>query len=228
MADSRASSSTLPRDNRSYIWLAVGCGLLLFCAGRWVVPAAAWLWPVFLVRFMRTQPLFRGYFVTVAGVCVASAFAAYGMVPQPLPVFLATLVIGGAMIFLPFLFDRWQRGYSDSFLSTLALPAALVVLEYVSAQGNPFGTWGSFSYTQFNQLPLLQLTSVTGLWGITFLLFWSASVVNWAWEREFSWPSIRRNACIFFTVIAAILVLGGRPPSCPRRARSPGPLSGPC
>ena len=47
------------------------------------------------------------------------------------------------------------------------------------------------AYTQYGNLPLLQLLSVTGLWGIDFLMSWLASVVNWAWERGFAWPRVR-------------------------------------
>jgi apolipoprotein N-acyltransferase len=32
-------------------------------------------------------------------------------------------------------------------------------------------------------LALLQLTSVTGIWGVSFLLYWTASVANAAWEE---------------------------------------------
>jgi hypothetical protein len=35
-------------------------------------------------------------------------------------------------------------------------------------------------------LPLLQLLSVTGLWGIVLLMSWFASLVSWAWELGFA------------------------------------------
>ena len=33
--------------------------------------------------------------------------------------------------------------------------------------------------------------SVTGVFGIAFLIAWSASVVNWAWDHDFQWDAIR-------------------------------------
>jgi len=52
----------------------------------------------------------------------------------------------------------------------LAFPAAIVTAEYVRNLTTPHGTAGSLAYTQLKFLPLLQLASVTGPWGVTFLL----------------------------------------------------------
>jgi apolipoprotein N-acyltransferase len=50
----------------------------------------------------------------------------------------------------------------------------------------------------------MQFTSVTGIWGISFLITWFASVVNWAWAQildgqnsQSSHPIYRRCAAIF-------------------------------
>lgn len=61
----------------------------------------------------------------------------------------------------------------------LAFPAAWVSFEYLSNLGSPHGTVGSLSYSQLNFLPFLQLASMTGPWGMSFLLtlFSSAAVV---------------------------------------------------
>ncbi|MFG3340132.1 nitrilase-related carbon-nitrogen hydrolase [Glycomyces sp. NPDC048151] len=54
----------------------------------------------------------------------------------------------------------------------LAMPAAVVAVEYVGSVVNAEagGEWWSFAYTQADQTAVLQLVSVTGIWGLTFLL----------------------------------------------------------
>lgn len=52
----------------------------------------------------------------------------------------------------------------------LAFPATWVSYEYARNFITPHGTAGSFAYTQLNFLPFLQLASITGPWGMTFLL----------------------------------------------------------
>lgn len=56
------------------------------------------------------------------------------------------------------------------WLGFIAVPAAWVVLQYVRTLG-PYGfPWGSLAHTQANNLPIAQMASITGPWGIDFLL----------------------------------------------------------
>ena len=52
----------------------------------------------------------------------------------------------------------------------VAFPAAWVAGEYIRNLLSVHATAGSLAYTQLTFLPLLQLASITGPWGITFLL----------------------------------------------------------
>lgn len=52
-------STTMQTDRWSYLWLVIGT-LVLFL---WRVPLVWWLSPVFLLRFMRTQKVGRGFFL---------------------------------------------------------------------------------------------------------------------------------------------------------------------
>ncbi|MEU5871184.1 nitrilase-related carbon-nitrogen hydrolase [Glycomyces sp. NPDC047369] len=54
----------------------------------------------------------------------------------------------------------------------LAFPAGMVAVEYLGSviNADAGGEWWSLAYTQAGQTAVLQLASVTGIWGITFLL----------------------------------------------------------
>jgi apolipoprotein N-acyltransferase len=51
--------------------------------------------------------------------------------------------------------------------------------------------------------------SITGLWGLTFLVSWFGPVVNWAWERSFNWPVVNRGLMVFTAILSVVLVFGG-------------------
>jgi apolipoprotein N-acyltransferase len=61
-----------------------------------------------------------------------------------------------------------NRGGTWSAL--LALPSVWVCFEFIRNYLLPHGTAGSLAYTQLHCLPILQLASLTGPWGISFLL----------------------------------------------------------
>ena len=57
-----------------------------------------------------------------------------------------------------------------TFSAVIALPAFWTVCEYLASLAPANGTAGSLAYTQERFLPILQVASLTGPWGITFLL----------------------------------------------------------
>jgi apolipoprotein N-acyltransferase len=72
---------------------------------------------------------------------------------------------------------------------------------------------GAFAYSQYGQLPLLQLVSVTGIWGLSFLIFWMAPIINDLVD-EFSDTKKRRLAVIYSSLLCLILIAGGMDSSC--------------
>jgi apolipoprotein N-acyltransferase len=62
-----------------------------------------------------------------------------------------------------------RRGALWSALA--AFPAMWVCYEYARNLATPHGTAGSIAYSQLNFLPFLQLASITGPWGMSFVLW---------------------------------------------------------
>ncbi len=56
----RTITPTRIPDRLSYLWLVIAAALSLFTGGKWVIPLAAWLAPLFLLRFVRTKPPLPG------------------------------------------------------------------------------------------------------------------------------------------------------------------------
>ena len=67
---------------------------------------------------------------------------------------------------------------------------------------------GSIAYSQFENLPLLQLASVTGLTGITFVIGWTAAFGSWLYENKFSFKKCRAGIYFFVATIAVVLEFG--------------------
>ena len=201
---------TLPqRHPYTWLWLAAAIPLMFLANGRWAVPVAAWWAPVFLLRFVRTRRAVIG----IAAGAIASILVALpawtGMIPVPGPAYFAITSLMALLYFLPFALDRLIAPRIGGFASTFVLPLAWTSIEWATSVVSPYGSWGSVAYTQSDILPLLQLMSITGMWGISFLIAWCAAVVNWAWERRFDWRSVRDGLLLYAGVITLVLVLGG-------------------
>jgi apolipoprotein N-acyltransferase len=210
MSKERVSIYPIP-DRWSYLWFAIGTVLSLFSTGQWNVLLVSWVQPIFFIRFMRTQKWWLGFLLVWLATFVTGAVAWWNiLVPmQSIPFMLVTigfntlLIAGGA-----YLADRLLAPRLGGFAATLIFPLAITALDFLGMTTNPLGSFGAQAYTQYGSLILIQLLSVTGMWGISFLVNWLATVVNYAWERSFSWRQTRRGLAIYAGVMLVVLAYG--------------------
>ena len=195
---------------KSLVWLALGGLLQIFGFGLWTIPAAAWFVPLFVLRYSRmVSPLASVLGIWPAFLIANSLANSASTYVMPTGLYIAVMALVTTLFVLPYLADRLLAPRLPGFLSTLVFPVAWVTTELINSLVNPYGTWGAIAYTQYGNLPLMQLVSVTGVAGITFLICWFGSVVNWAWEASFNWTTIKRGALIFTGAWGLILLGGG-------------------
>jgi apolipoprotein N-acyltransferase len=203
------TSMNYQRDRLSYLWLGLGIVLLPFSMPMWTIALAAWLAPVFLLRFVRTQPLLRGMLlVLLANVLVYTVkiFVMFQSVGAIVDLIIAFCL--GVIITLPYLLDRVLARRLGGLPGTLVFPLAVTTVWYLIAL-SPEGTLLNPAYSQYGDLPLMQLVSVTGLWGIIFVMSWLSSVVNWAWENGFTWSKVRPSLLLYGGLLALVFLGGG-------------------
>ena len=204
--------SSIKSDRWVYLWLVIGALLLMLSAGRFGVALAAWLAPVFLIRFFRSQRVGRGYIFTLLFLFVAYGVAWRSILSflifESLPVYLVMAFFMALMGSLPFLADRCLAPRLKGFIGTLVFPLAVTTLFFLNNLVSPLGSFGTVGYEQYSNQALTQLVSITGLWGLTFLVSWFGPVVNWAWERSFNWPIVNRGLMVFTAILSVVLVFG--------------------
>lgn len=192
-----------------WLW-GVGTALLLLAVhSNWHLAAAAWLFPVFLLRYARLRPARHGLLRVgyALGLAQLAWLISTGMVFVPSVV--AVFAVLAVVQTLPFAADRLVAARAGSVCSTLVFPVVLVCGEYLFTRLADFGDYGALGFTQHGFLPLVQLASVTGVYGVSFVVAWTASVAHWAWQRGFRWREIRRGALVWAGVLALVLGAGG-------------------
>jgi apolipoprotein N-acyltransferase len=202
-----SSHSKMIIDNRSFVWLVLGTILSLFANGRWIFPLAAWLSPVFLMRFSRTQKPVKGFLLISLVTAITGIIAWKDAIPLQGAPYYTMMVVGALFGALLYLIDRLIAMRMNGFASTLVYPLASVAFEYLHVATSPYGANGSLALTQ-NNLPLLQVVSITGIWGIMFLATWFAPFVNWIWERSIDYARIRAGTFVFAGVLISVFLYG--------------------
>ncbi len=201
-------------NDNAWFWLLLSIAVGLFSTGRWTIAAAAWLAPLFLLRFTRLQRPLPGYLLAALSGYLVLVITWWGLQPLPLPIFLGMFAVTAPIGALPYLFDRLlaprlrTHDGRPAFIGTLIFPLAVTAIEFVSMTGSPLGSFGATAYSQYGNLILLQLLAMGGMWPVTFVIHWFAAVVNWAWSQHFSWPAVRRGLAIYGIAMSLVATFG--------------------
>ena len=129
------------------------------------------------------------------------------MIPVPGVFYYIFIAVISCVALLPYAVDRALAPRLSPVIGTLVFPAAMVTVQFLLGFGM-HGSWGSLAYTQSGDLPLLQLLSITGLAGVTFLIAWLAPVANLVLQRGLDYRA-SRIASFSFISVCGIVVLGG-------------------
>lgn len=193
----------------SFLWLVIGAILMIFIRGRWIIPIAAWLGPIFILRFMRQQKLRWAIPGCILAHLIAACISYQESVPLSGLAYIAGAGAMGVQFCLPFIIDRLLFSKLSGFKSTFIFPLSYTVWEYLLAQFHPYPTFGSIAYSQFGNLGLSQIVSVMGMWGLIFVVTWFSSVLNWLWEEGFDWHKIKMGVCVFISLLCLVFMYGG-------------------
>lgn len=203
----------------TFVWLVLFAIIYAFAGGRWWIPAAAWVAPVFAIRFFRDSTSgWRAFLWLWLATAFASVIASYHtttlhITMQSEVVEPVLFSVTALFLVIPFTVDRmfhrrWAQDGANPFWLTLVFPISFTALDYSSAVGSPLGSWGSLAYSQAGTTTLMQLTAITGLSGIVFVVSWFASVANYVWESDFQWRRVAGGAALFAAVMVGVFGFG--------------------
>jgi apolipoprotein N-acyltransferase len=182
-----------------------GGGIVFLGTGLRPIAALTWfaLLPVLLVapRLRRRWTAGAAIGAMVIGQSNLWAYFA-GPLEMPPPILVAVLAFfpllaaGAALLFR----SLAMRGRTVAAM--LAVPVIWVAGEYLLSIAQPHGAWLSLGYTQADVRPVVQVASVTGVWGITFLVALGQSAI-----AAFAAPGQRRSRWRAAVVAVAVVAV---------------------
>jgi apolipoprotein N-acyltransferase len=156
----------------------ISTGLGEFWPAAWIAPI-----PVLLLAFRcsgRTAIVIAlsAYFLGSLNVFSYSARL------MPVALVVALLLIPAVVFAFTVAATRYVVDRLSPWLAAFAFAAAWTSFEFLVSLASAHGTALNLAYSQTDLLPLLQIASVTGIWGMTFVLTLVPSAVAVAWSRR--------------------------------------------
>jgi apolipoprotein N-acyltransferase len=195
--------------SKNFPLLALALLFLFFSNGRWSFPLATWAYPLCMLLITRDLKLKNThiYIPLLTGLCLQASFWNFTF-QDPINFLFYIPFMGGVVFGLIFCADRLVYHRLSGLKATLFFPALYTTVDFLNNLFNPFGTTGVLGYTQFDFLAFSQLASLTGMWGLTFMITWFGSVIYWVFEHYENLKFVKKGALIFAIVFMAILTYG--------------------
>ncbi|MGC4749830.1 nitrilase-related carbon-nitrogen hydrolase [Micromonospora sp. DT201] len=148
---------------------------LLWLGGSGLHPVAAltWLAPIPLIlASVRVRPRTALCATVLAWLIGQLGLLGYylGTLRLPVPVVAGVVLLGLGMAGGTVLLARALLLRGRTVTAILTVPSLWVLGEYAASRLLPNGAWWSLAYTQADVRPIIQLTALTGVWGVTYLL----------------------------------------------------------
>ena len=163
---------------------------------------AAWLAPIpILMLAFRSSKTTAAFAALAACVCggMNLPYTSWGMSRSILALML--LAFYGIPFAVSVLSARFAMRRLPPRAAIFVFPAFWTAYEFLYSRAQPNGTMFNLAYSQVNVLPLTQIASITGMWGITFVITLIPSAVAIAWSR-------RAPSTVVLAGFMAILVTG--------------------
>jgi apolipoprotein N-acyltransferase len=174
-----------------------------------------WVAPLPLLALaLRSTARATFWFVFLAYLIGRLSWLSYLLLLVPLPLAIAFTVV------LPLVYAWIMLGFRRAALSgrpwlaLLSYPALLTAFDFVWSLVSADGTAASLAYTQVNYLPVIQIASVTGVYGIVFItaLIPATLVVAWHFRRAATPVVLAGSVLVIGTHIFGWIRLGDQAP----------------
>lgn len=186
-----------------YCWLLLGLVLMFLSYGIFNTGICAWLFAIPLIRYINIRPKWSSILWMLLGTVIVANITFWGLVEDGVNIMNQVFcTFNGIRMWAPFFVYFLCRKFgAKKLVAYFAFPAAVAVAEFFI--DNPFiSVMTSLSVSQFWNIGLMQLASVTGVVGVSFIVTLCASAINYIWE-----DGVNKKTAISVVAYGVIVVL---------------------
>ena len=185
----------------------VGAILIFFVGWHWHVGIAVWVSAILLVRSFRMTEKWYGTLPVLGATILFRYLSITGGWDMPFHMEFVFSLLVLLPLWAALYADRWYARSGRRLGALLMFPLVYTAGDFLLGF-SPLGTVFSPAVGQFSYEALAQTVSLTGLWGLTFLIGLTATTANAVWENGFDLRKTGRPVAVLAAVFALLLAYG--------------------
>lgn len=158
------------KNIKPHYWLIVGIVLIILTHTRSSIGILAFLEPIPFLIYLEKRRSKSALSLMFLSLLLGWTLATAKIVTTPIPWFIAPAYALPIATFKMMAFILY-RLFREHGMSGYVFPAAFSLTEWLQATLTPFATWGAMAYTQVENIVWIQITSLGGLWLLSFVIY---------------------------------------------------------
>ncbi|MDE5938592.1 MAG: hypothetical protein K2H37_05885, partial [Lachnospiraceae bacterium] len=193
------------KNNRFAVFIILTFLIYVMSNGEWSIPIFAWIYPILFLHMLSLNHTRKAYLIIGSIYAIGFVVQFEKAIGMDIKICIVVAFLVSFLKVLPYIY--WSKS-KMRFQDTVIFASIMVSIEYIIYLIYPILGGLSDAYTQYQNLYLLQIVTVTGIYGITFLISWTAAVVIWIWNHKSQKEYIKKYITIYCSVIGLVFAYG--------------------
>lgn len=203
----KAESNTHNRgffvDKINPLWyLAIGIVTMVLTHMTFSIEVIAWVSSVPFLIYLGFTKGWKSRLTFILAFVLAWSLVVTKIISNPIPLVLVFLYsIPICLFHLPgyLIWSKFKNKKHALFL----FPVSMIIMEWVQYTFTPLASWGVAAYTMHDNVSLIQMVSLFGLAGLSFLIYWvNVSIANIVIERKTSISTFQLPLIMLLLLVA--------------------------
>ena len=195
----------LLKNNRFAVFIILTFLIYVMSNGQWCIPIFVWIYPILFLHMLSLNHTRKVYLIIGSIYAIGFVFQFEKPIGMDIKICIVAAFLVSFLKVLPYIY--WSKS-KMKFQDTVIFAGIMVSIEYIIYLIYPILGGLSDAYTQYQNLYLLQIVTVTGIYGITFLISWTAAIVIWIWNNKSKIKYIKKYITIYCFVIGLVFAYG--------------------
>ena len=192
-------------NKRFSVFVILSFLVYIMSNGEWCIPIFAWIYPILFLCMIYLNRTRKVYLIISSIYAIGFIVQFWRAIGMDIKICIVAAVLLSFLKVLPYIY--WSKS-KMRFQDTIIFASIMVSIEYIIYLIYPILGGLSDAYTQYQNLYLLQIVTVTGIYGITFLMYWTAVMAVWIWNNRSKKEYIGKYIIVYGSVIGLVFVYG--------------------
>jgi len=189
--------------------LVIGTITFCFVGLRWNIPIIIWIWPISFLLFLRNEKSSLNSLIPIPLLIISSYMSIQGGMEMSFWLHLGISIVRPLPFLAALYTDKLLLRKINPIMHLFIYPGTYVIIDYIFTLIPFLGSSFSLATGLFDNKSIIQLSSFTGIWGISFIVSLFSTMLLFVWGNWEKIKIVYIPVIIYSSFLFLVLFFGG-------------------